>query len=56
MTSTFLLAVGSADKHPLLDIDWTGFVQFGLFVLTALIALRQTLFGFHAKEAGEPAA
>jgi F-type H+-transporting ATPase subunit b len=38
MTSTFLSSVGSAASHPLLDIDWTGFVQFGVFLLTALIA------------------
>lgn len=40
MNSTILLAAGSASEHPLIDIDWTGFVQFGLFVLTALIASR----------------
>jgi F-type H+-transporting ATPase subunit b len=37
MTST-LVFVASAAEHPLLDIDWTGFVQFGIFVLTAVIA------------------
>lgn len=38
MTSTLLFAAGAATEHPLLDIDWTGFVQFGIFTLTALLA------------------
>jgi F-type H+-transporting ATPase subunit b len=34
MTST----VQFAAVHPLIDIDWTAFVQFGIFAVTALIA------------------
>jgi F-type H+-transporting ATPase subunit b len=37
MTNTVLLSLGEA---PLIDIDGTAFVQFGIFTLTAIVATR----------------
>jgi F-type H+-transporting ATPase subunit b len=40
MTSSVLLTVAAGGEHPLIDIDSTAFLQFGIFVLTALVASR----------------
>jgi F-type H+-transporting ATPase subunit b len=37
MTSPLVFAATAAE-HPLLDIDWTALPQFGLFVLTGILA------------------
>lgn len=43
MTQPVLLTLASADKYPLLDIDGTAFIQFGIFVVLALVS-TQLLF------------
>lgn len=43
MTQPMLLTLASAAEHPMIDIDLTVFVQFGIFVVMAL-ASTQLLF------------
>lgn len=43
MTQPMLLTLASAAEHPMIDIDLTAFVQFGIFVVMAL-ASTQLLF------------
>lgn len=38
MTSTLFAAASSGGGHPLIDMDWTAAVQFGIFALTGLVA------------------
>ena len=43
MTQPMLMTLASAAEHPLIDIDNTAFIQFGIFVVMAL-ASTQLLF------------
>ena len=43
MTQPMLLTLASAAEHPMIDIDYTVFIQFGIFVVMAL-ASTQWLF------------
>lgn len=43
MTQPMLLTLASAGEHPMIDIDLTAFIQFGIFVIMAL-ASTQWLF------------
>ena len=38
MTPTVLVTVASGDSHPLIDIDGTIFIQFGLFLVMLVVA------------------
>jgi len=38
MTPTVLVTVAAGDSHPLIDIDWTIIIQFGLFVVMLVVA------------------
>ncbi len=40
MSSGVLLTAASAAEHPLIDLDFTVFVQLGLFFITALVATK----------------
>jgi F-type H+-transporting ATPase subunit b len=55
MDSTVLLTVAAGGEHPLIDLDLTVLVQFGLFLLTAIIA-NQLLFKPYLKMRDERSA
>jgi len=55
VNSTVLLTVAAGGEHPLIDLDFTVLIQFGLFLLTAIIA-NQLLFKPYLKMRDERSA